>query len=80
MHLKNLAPCWLLFDADWAHTVQSYDPINIIGYCTDIVPVGRLKWFEREDGKNTKGKDNTCWYRFDKDLAKQTVFHPKIKL
>jgi hypothetical protein len=53
------APTWLLFDADWAHTVQA---IPYMPYCRKIVSVGRLKWIE--DSAHT-GKDNVAWYLFD---------------
>jgi hypothetical protein len=69
MHFISISPyCWLLFDADWAHTKQSAPYMK---YCSDIVSVGRLIWME---GTKTSGKDNCAWYRFSKD-AKQTVFH-----
>lgn len=54
-----LAPTWLLFDADWAHTRQAADYLM---FCHDIVSVGRVKWFEDSD---MTGKDNACWYFFD---------------
>lgn len=57
-NLVQQGTAWLLFDADWMHTKQSAD---YIGYCTDIVSVGRVKWIP--DSKMT-GKDNCCWYRF----------------
>lgn len=60
---------WLLFDADWPHTRQS-EPF--MKWCSDIVPIGRVKWIE--DSKYS-GKDNVCWYRFSRD-ATRTVFHP----
>lgn len=68
-HFISIAPyCWLLFDADWAHTKQSKPYMQ---YCTDIVSVGRLIWIQ---GTTTSGKDNCAWYRFSKD-AERTVFH-----
>jgi hypothetical protein len=30
--------------------------------CSDIVTIGRVKWFE---GSKHTGKDNHAWYRFD---------------
>lgn len=71
MHFKDLAPTWLLFDADWAYTKQS---IPYMKYCTDIVPVGRLIWIA---GTTTSGKDNCAWYRFDKNGG-GTKFHTKL--
>lgn len=68
-HFIEIAPyCWLLFDADWAHTKQSAPYMR---YCSDIVSVGRLIWIP---GTNTSGKDNCAWYRFSKD-ARGTKFH-----
>lgn len=57
-HFMRLAPTWLLFDADWAHTVQA---APFMRHCSHIVSVGRLKWIAKS--KNT-GKDNAAWYRF----------------
>jgi hypothetical protein len=59
-HLSSLLPTWLLFDADWMHTKQSAE---LIKHCERIVSVGRVKWFP--ESKMT-GKDNCCWYLFDK--------------
>jgi hypothetical protein len=55
---SKLAPCWLLFDADWMHTKQAKPYLE---YCTAIVSVGRVKWIE---GSGVAGKDNCCWYLF----------------
>jgi hypothetical protein len=54
-----IAPTWLLFDADWAHTVQS---AKLMKNCVKIVSVGRLRWIP---GTTTSGKDNAAWYLFD---------------
>lgn len=61
---------WLLFDADWIHTVQSrpYKP-----YCSDVVPIGRVRWIE---GSTMSGKDNVAWYRFSRD-AERTIIHAR---
>jgi hypothetical protein len=58
MRFMQMAPTWLLFDADWAHTKQS---APFIDQCSHIVSVGRLKWIP--DTKMT-GKENCAWYRF----------------
>lgn len=68
-HLSNLAPTWLLFDADWMHTKQAKP---FIPRLQKIVSVGRIKWIP--DSKMT-GKDNCCWYLFDKNNNKQTEFY-----
>lgn len=58
-HLSDIAPTWLLFDADWMHTKQSAEYMK---RCVKIISVGRLKWIP--DSKMT-GKDNCAWYLFD---------------
>ena len=72
MHFKDLAPTYLLFDADWAHTKQA---LPYLKYCTDIISVGRLIWIE---GTKMTGKDNCCFYRFDKEESETIKFHPKF--
>lgn len=68
-HFLRTAPySWLLFDADWMYTKQSS---RYMEYCTDIVPVGRVRWIE---GTTMSGKDNCCWYRFSRTRTR-TVFH-----
>lgn len=57
-HFQRIAPTWLLFDADWAHTGQA---APLLDQCSHIVSVGRLKWIE---GTKQTGKDNCSWYRF----------------
>ena len=51
-------PVWMLLDADWAHTLRAE---AYMAYCTDIVSVGRLKWYP--DSKH-QSLDNAAWYRF----------------
>ena len=68
-HLSDIAPAWLLFDADWSHTKQS---ALLMLRCRTIVSVGRVKWIA--DSKFS-GKDNAAWHLFDKPNAvTQTVF------
>lgn len=55
------ADTWLLFDADWAHTIQASPFENI---CRKIVPCGRVNWIP---GTTDGGKQNCCWYLFSKD-------------
>lgn len=59
VHLSMQAPTWLLFDADWKHTVQAKPYLPL---CTKIVSVGRVKWIE---GSKSQGMDNCAWYLFD---------------
>lgn len=63
VHLSDIAPTWLLFDADWAFTKQS---MPYMKRCRAIVAVGRVKWIP--DSPHT-GKDNAAWYLFTKDAA-----------
>lgn len=65
---REIAPTWLLFDADWAYTKQACE---FLPFCADIVAVGRVKWIP--DSKMT-GKDKCCWYRFDDMEAEETKF------
>lgn len=58
--LSKFLPTWLLFDADWMHTRQSSE---LIKRCRRIVSVGRVKWIP---GSKMTGKDNCCWYLFDR--------------
>ncbi|TNE46890.1 MAG: hypothetical protein EP341_09720 [Sphingomonadales bacterium] len=55
----QILPTWLLFDADWAHTMQA---APLMRMCKMIVSVGRLCWIE---GTTQTGKDNCAWYHFD---------------
>ena len=68
LHFQQIAPTWLLFDADWAHTRQARPYLQ---HCSHIVSVGRLRWIE-----NTKqtGKDNCAWYRFDSSYSGRPQF------
>lgn len=68
-HLSDLAPTWLLFDADWVHTRQS---APFLARLRRIVSVGRVKWIP--DSKMT-GKDNCCWYLFGKPSDEVAVFY-----
>lgn len=71
LHLVPIADeVWMLFDSSWAHTKQA----TAIGErcCTDIVSVGRVKWFLNSKNDAT---DDCSWYRFSKDKAAPTRFH-----
>lgn len=68
-HFSNLRPTWLLFDADWVHTVQSSELVK--NRLCKIVSIGRVKWIEDSAGT---GKDNCCWYLFDSKKSTPTQF------
>lgn len=67
-HLSDQNPTWLLFDADWMHTKQS---AQFLPRLRNVVSVGRVKWIP--DSKMT-GKDNACWYLFDKPAVLNTTY------
>lgn len=54
---------WLLFDADWMHTMQAK---SYLPNCSRIVSVGRVSW----EGNGVSGMDNCCWYRFENQESK----------
>jgi len=58
MNLSQLLPTWLLFDADWMHTIQA---IPILRRCRVILSVGRVRWIE---GTDKAGYHNAAWYLF----------------
>lgn len=73
LHLAALRPTWMLFDASWMHTQQAmrFRPI-----CTDIVSVGRIKFFA---GSRYDPPDDCAWYRFDaRSPGPETRFHWRI--
>jgi len=59
LSLAPVLPTWLLFDADWPHTVQAVPYLPLLHR---IVAVGRLRWIE---GSEHSAKDNAAWYLFD---------------
>jgi len=69
--LSSQHPTWLLFDADWSHTIQASP---YMAYCAKIVSVGRLIWIP---GTKMSGKDNCAWYLFDRSWQKPTEFYPR---
>ena len=75
LHLCEIAPTWLLFDADWMHTRQATE---YLPYCKKIVSVGRVKWMG-PDSPHT-GKDNAAWYLFDQRNTNETIFIGRQKI
>lgn len=70
-HFMKLKPTWLLIDADWAHTKQA---APFMKHCVKMVAIGRLKWIP---GSKHTGKDNCCWYLFDKNHTGGPKFVPR---
>jgi len=73
LNLSEQKPTWLLFDADWMHTKQAG---LLLDRCRQIVSIGRVKWIE---GSKMTGKDNCCWYLFDKPHADGIRFFGKMQ-
>jgi hypothetical protein len=61
IHLSNMHPTILIFDADWAFTKQAAPYLD---RCQLMITIGRVKWIE--DSPHS-GKDNVCAYKFDRD-------------
>lgn len=70
---SDMAPTWLLFDADWIHTRQS---APFTARLRKVVSVGRLIWIE---GTTTSGKDNCAWHLFDKPSNAPTEFYGRVE-
>jgi hypothetical protein len=78
-HLTKLAPCWLLFDSDWAICDQAleFDPKSAkpgAPRCSKIVAVGRVEWMLGEENHQGAGFDNASWYLFDRRHYGPTQF------
>lgn len=58
VRFQAMAPSWLLFDAEWAHTKQAAPYLD---QCSHIVSVGRLKWIPNSPHQS---KDSCAWFRF----------------
>jgi hypothetical protein len=68
-HFRAIAPTWLLMPADWPHTKYA---APVMRTCSDIVSIGRVKWFPNSDATS---KDNFAWYRFHSSHTSGPVFH-----
>lgn len=71
---SRIAPTWLLLEANFKYNQYSTPYIPM---CSDIVPVGRVKWFEDTDDGS---KQNYAWYRFHAQHTRGPTFHPRQKL
>ena len=68
-HFQRIAPTWLLMESDGVSTLQATPHLP---YCSDIVTIGRVKWFP--DSKYSS-KDNFAWSRFDAGHKGVTAIH-----
>ena len=49
---------------------------SVSKYLKKVVSIGRVKWIP---GTKSVGKDNCCWYLFDKNYDKGVIeFHGKV--
>jgi len=69
----SFLPSWFLVYSDWIFTKQSAAIMQ--GCCTDIVPIGRVKWIA---GSESVGFDNCCWVRMHmkKSMTQPVIFWP----
>jgi len=73
-HQSDFVPSWFLVYSDWLFTHQS---AKLVGArCTDIVPIGRVKWFPES---KSVGFDNCCWIRLQANDPQLTIFWPMVK-
>jgi hypothetical protein len=68
---SGVVPAWFLIYSDWLFTKQSAQLMR--DRCTDIVPIGRLKWIP---GSLSVGYDNCCWIRMTAGKQGPAVFWP----
>ena len=68
-HLYNIAPCWLLLNADLMHNKRMAPHM---ARCRKVVSVGRVSWMQN----GIKGFENCAWYLFGKD-AEETIFYAR---
>lgn len=74
MHLSDLKPTWLLLDGNFMFNLKSEHAMD---RCSDIVPVGRLKWI---DNSPHTGKENCAWFKFDKNYKGEAKVHTRRKI
>jgi hypothetical protein len=71
-HFMDIAPStWLLLPHDFAQN-KWFAPFHL--HCTDIQPIGRVKWIE---GTEHSGFENASWYRLQGDHAAGPIVHPR---
>lgn len=71
IHLSDLAPTWVLVDADWMNTGQFG---RLASRCRRIVYIGRLIWIP---GTTNAGFTACAWYGFDKPIPRSVPeFYP----
>lgn len=71
-HLASIAPTWALLP--WDFGANDYFRA-LIGQCSDIVPVGRVKWIP---DSRSAGVDNCAWFRFDAQNRHPATVRPRL--
>lgn len=72
VHLTGQHNTWLLFDADWPHTIQAKP---YLPYCSLIVSAGRIRWMEGDPAdKGHSPLDNCAWYLFTATRGPGPIF------
>jgi hypothetical protein len=68
---SEIAPTWLLLPADWMHNLYA---ARFLPSCTDIVSVGRVRWFE---GTKMSSMENFAWHRFCARHSANPILHAR---
>lgn len=74
--LSAVRPTWLLLKGAYLWNLRS---ANQIAICTEIVPIGRVKWIE---GTDQSGKEDSAWFKFDQTKPSMNpgpIVHPRRK-
>lgn len=72
LHLSYFTPAWFLIYWDWLSNKQAAPLIK--ERCTDVVPIGRVKWIPDSP---TVGYDNVCWVRMWANKRSATRLWPR---
>lgn len=72
LHLMTIAPVWALLP--WDFGANDYFRA-LIGQCSDIVPVGRVKWIP---DSRSAGVDNCAWFRLDAQNRHPATVRPRL--
>jgi hypothetical protein len=70
-HFIGIAPTWLLLPMDFASNKRD---APFLAACTDIVPIGRVKWVE---GTKFSSNENFGWFHFQKGHCDGPRIHPR---
>jgi hypothetical protein len=70
-HFVSIAPAWLLLPMDFASNKRD---APFLAACTDIVPIGRVKWIE---GTKHSSNENFGWFHFQRGHRDGPRIHPR---